>query len=90
MGVTTGGDTALPFSRVDGKREGATSGRVAGTYLHGLFASDRFRHAFLNGHAALGVQYEAGIESALDALATQLERHLDLDQLLSFASPVGR
>ena len=59
-----------------------------GTYLHGLFAADGFRRAFL---AALGApvrrsrSYEAGIETTLDALAAHLEAHLDLDALLALA-----
>jgi len=88
MGVTTGGDTALPFSRVEGRREGATSGKVAGTYLHGIFASDQFRYAFLDGRGAPGVRYEAGVEQALDAIAAAVQRYVDLDQLLGFAATV--
>ena len=69
--------------------EGAISanGRVMGAYLHGVFASDRFRAAFLAelGVAAGGVAYEAVVDETLDALADHLERHLDLDALLAIA-----
>jgi adenosylcobyric acid synthase len=73
-----------------GRPEGAVSadGRVMGCYLHGLFAADGFRHAFLNRlrtRATSGVAYEAGIERTLDALAEHLETHLDLDALLEAA-----
>ena len=50
MGVTEGPDGARPFARLaDGTPEGAVSadGRVIGTYVHGLFADDRQRSAWL-------------------------------------------
>ena len=50
MGVTRGADCARPFARLaDGSPEGAVSadGRVIGTYIHGLFADDRQRSAWL-------------------------------------------
>ena len=45
IGRTEGADRARPFAFVDGAPEGAISadGRVQGSYLHGLFASDAFR-----------------------------------------------
>jgi adenosylcobyric acid synthase len=88
--VTAGADCRRPFAVVAGADEGAVSadGRVMGTYLHGLFAADGFRRAFL---AALGAKpdpaqdYEAGIEQSLDGLARHLETHLDLDALLALS-----
>ena len=50
MGVTDGPDCARPFARLaDGSPDGAMSadGRVIGTYVHGLFADDRQRAAWL-------------------------------------------
>ena len=55
MGVTEGPDRARPFARLaDGSPEGAISadGRVIGTYIHGLFADDRQRAAWLARFAA--------------------------------------
>jgi len=85
MGVTSGPDTAHPFATVDGHSDGAVSGNVGGTYMHGIFASDAFRHAFLHSAADLSVNYEADVDATLDAFAEHLERHLDLDHLVSFA-----
>ena len=63
------------------------TGRVTGTYVHGLFADDRQRAAWLARFAAgaPALDYEAGVESALDALAAHVATHLDLDRLLSLA-----
>ena len=91
IGHTAGPDSEHPFLEIDGHREGAVSptGRVAGCYLHGLFASDPWRRRFLvelgaRGDPALG--YDASIEIILDRLAAHLETHLDLDQLWRFAN----
>ena len=64
---------------------------VAGCYLHGLFASDPFRRAFLArlGAAAGVVAYDQMIERVLDGFADHLERHLDLAALLAAARPPG-
>jgi adenosylcobyric acid synthase len=69
--------------------EGALSadGRIMGSYLHGMFAEDGFRRAFLAG---FGVQsgaqsYGAVVQQTLDALADHLEAHLDVPGLLALA-----
>jgi adenosylcobyric acid synthase len=89
IGQTEGADTARPFAFVDGAAEGAVSrdGRVYGSYLHGLFASDAFRGAFLArlGIEASGERYRGKVESALDALADHIEAHLDVEGLLALA-----
>lgn len=89
LGETTGPDRARPFAHVAGQAEGARSpdGRVEGTYLHGAFTSDGFRAAYLKGLglAPSGVNYAAGVEAALEALADHLEQHMDLDQALRLA-----
>jgi adenosylcobyric acid synthase len=91
LGMTTGTGLARPMLDLDGRPDGAVSadGRVAGCYLHGLFASDPFRRAFLArlGAAAGAVAYEQMIERVLDGLADHLERHLDLAALLAAARP---
>jgi adenosylcobyric acid synthase len=90
MGVTDGPDRLRPFGRLaDGSLEGAMAadGRVLGTYIHGLFADDRQRAAWLARLAAgpTTIAYEAVVEQTLDALAAHLAEHLDLDRLLKLA-----
>jgi adenosylcobyric acid synthase len=90
MGVTRGPDCARPFARLaDGSPEGAMSadGRVIGTYIHGLFADDRQRSAWL---ARLGagrsvVAYDALVDDTLDRLAAHIAAHVDLEALLSLS-----
>nr|WP_247838593.1 hypothetical protein [Bradyrhizobium sp. 200] len=69
--------------------EGAVSsdGRVYGSYLHGLFASDSFRKTFLAqlNIPATDQQYRARVDSALDSLADYIDTHLDVEGLLSLA-----
>jgi len=90
VGDTTGPDAGRPLVRLaDGRPDGAVSadGRVAGTYVHGLFADDVQRAAWLArlGAAPSGVAYEAGIEAVLEALADHLEAHVACDRLLDLA-----
>jgi adenosylcobyric acid synthase len=90
VGVTEGPDAEQPFLSIGNRPDGAISadGRVMGCYVHGLFAADDFRHAFLNtlrARAESGVAYERGVEQALDDLAAHLERHANLDHMLEIA-----
>ena len=95
VGVTTGPGLARPLLELEnGRPEGAVSadGQVGGCYLHGLFASDAFRAAFLGSlraRADSGLAYEAQVEATLDALAAHLEAHLDLGRLLAIARAGG-
>jgi adenosylcobyric acid synthase len=90
MGVTDGPDRARPFARLaGGAAEGAvsTNSRVIGTYIHGLFADDRQRSAWLERFAAGGasIAYDALIEATLDKLAAHLAAHVAIDRLLKIA-----
>jgi adenosylcobyric acid synthase len=88
LGRTDGPDCARPMLAIDGRLDGAASadGRMQGTYVHGLFASDAFRHAFLAGFGRTSqLAYEAGIEATLDALADHCERHLDVGRIIEIA-----
>ncbi len=91
LGETTGRGLLRPMLRLASRDEGAVSadGRVAGCYLHGLFASDGFRRSFLAGlgAAAGAVAYRHLVETTLDALADHLEQSLDLSALLAAARP---
>jgi adenosylcobyric acid synthase len=90
MGLTNGADRARAFARLaDGTSEGAMSpdGRVIGTYIHGLFADDRQRSAWLCrlGAGEAQVDYDGQVEETLDRLADHLAAHIDLDKALSLA-----
>ncbi len=89
IGRTDGPDRARPFAHVGGAAEGASdpSGRVQGSYLHGMFRDDAFRAAWLGqfGVAAAGQSYSDGVEATLDALAAHMEAHLDVEGLLKLA-----
>ena len=90
MGRTEGPDCARPLLRfADGRPEGAVSrdGKIAGTYVHGFFNDDAQRRYWLErlGGRASDLAYDAKIEDVLDGLASHLEKHLDLDLLLSLA-----
>ena len=90
VGVTVGPGGERPLVRfAGGATDGARSSddRVAGCYVHGLFADDRQRSAWLRrlGGPASPLAYEAGVERALDGLAGHLERHLDIAALLRLA-----
>ena len=90
MGETEGPDRARPMFTLAGRSDGATSqdGRVRGCYLHGLFADDGYRAAFLGrlkARRTSGVAYDRGVDAALDGIAAALEDCLDLDRLLEIA-----
>ena len=90
VGITSGPGTQCPVFRFeDGRLDGAASadGRVAGAYVHGLFADDRQRRALVAslGGAASDFSYDAMIDATLDALAEHLAAHIDLDRLISLA-----
>jgi adenosylcobyric acid synthase len=90
VGRTAGPGSQLPMLRfADGRDDGAmaASGRVAGCYVHGLFASDAYRARLLQqiGAGASGFRYEHDVDATLDALATHLEAHVDCDRILELA-----
>lgn len=91
MGKTEGQDCARPLLNLGGKDDGAvnSSHRVSGCYLHGIFASDAFRSAYLGTlGAGSTVMFEDQIEETLDALAEHIEAYFDLDALLAAAAEV--
>jgi len=93
LGRTTGPDTIRPLIALNGRGDGAISadGRVEGTYLHGLFDSDSFRHAWLAslGQAPSSLAFGAQVDDALDEIATILETSLKIETLLALAEAPG-
>jgi adenosylcobyric acid synthase len=90
VGCTTGGSCANPLLHfADGRKEGAVSGsgRIAGCYVHGLFAEDRQRDHWLRRVASQpsALVYETDVEATLDRLADHIERHIDCTRLLGLA-----
>src|SRR6185437_1332172 len=78
IGRTDGPGTARAMLRLGARTDGAVSpdGRIAGCHLHGLFAGDAFRRAFLarlGGAGDASLVYERRVEATLDALAAHLE-----------------
>lgn len=77
--------------------DGAISreGNAMGTYLHGLFDDDDFRHAFLQAarlHCGLGrtselVRVSATREERINRLATHVRRALDMNLIYSLLAP---
>jgi adenosylcobyric acid synthase len=89
MGVSIGEALEAPLLRLDnGRSDGAVSGdgRVAGTYLHGLFdhpeaCDSLLRWAGLRANAP-AADHRQALEGHIDRLADNLEQHLRLELLL--------
>jgi adenosylcobyric acid synthase len=95
LGATSGPDRARPLLVLDDRPEGAVSadGRVEGCYIHGLFASDAWRRAWIDrlrdargmGPGQGGASFDAEIDRTLDRLADHLAASLDLERILEIA-----
>jgi len=100
VGATLYDNGALPLGEIE--REGATetipdgaaseSRRVFGTYVHGFFDCDDFRHEFIRaGRVAVGlapairwVNSHAERDARIDRLANHLRKALDINLLKSW------
>ncbi|MEM7081109.1 MAG: cobyric acid synthase [Pseudomonadota bacterium] len=94
VGDTHGPDCDRPLFQIHSHFDGATSkdGRIAGTYVHGMFTNDQYREYWLKNVGATSFrayEYAAAVETALDALADHVEAALDIDALFAAAKPVS-
>ncbi|WP_205664620.1 cobyric acid synthase [Ammonifex thiophilus] len=87
-GITFPASKVTPLFAASGEEEGAWRENVAGTYLHDLFVSDRFRRAFLDAlrrqrglppRSFPTLAYRQHRERCLDRLAELLREHLRLE-----------
>ncbi|MBX5462360.1 MAG: cobyric acid synthase CobQ, partial [Steroidobacteraceae bacterium] len=74
----------------DGMPDGVITadGRIAGCYVHGLFDRAEQRAAWLSrlGASSDGVQHSARVEAALDELASELEKVVNVSCVLEIAT----
>ena len=86
IGETTGPDCSRPTATINGVSDGAisTDGLVHGTYLHGYFDNGKFRKEWLNsvGIEASGEDQIVRVSEALDNIAFELEKLIDIDGML--------
>ena len=94
IGKTTGSDCDRPIISLvkDGKVkfDGASThdGRIMGSYVHGIFASNSFRSAFLRNFGLKkenSIDFNWEVESTLDKLADHLEKYINVKSLFELA-----
>ncbi|MCY3539186.1 MAG: cobyric acid synthase [bacterium] len=89
-GRSSGPDLARPLLHLASGPDGGQSpdGRIGGVQVHGLFANDRYRRAWLTRLGAQSdqyLEYETRVEAALDELASALEEAIDVEALFQKA-----
>lgn len=90
IGKTSGLGLDSPMLDLPAGPDGAVTadGRIQGCYVHGLFASDGFRRAFLQRLGATrtaNTSYDSVVDATLNKLGDHMEQHCDLDALLRIA-----
>jgi adenosylcobyric acid synthase len=90
VGLTSGAGLASPMLAFDGGgADGAVTadGRIAGCYVHGLFARPEARAALLSpfGVTSNGTDHAAVVDAALDEIAEVLERSFDIAAMARLA-----
>jgi adenosylcobyric acid synthase len=89
IGETNGPDCLNEWLKVPHRNISASdsSGQILGCYMHGLFASDAFRSAFLTslGSASSVSNFSRLVDDTLDDLAVFITKHIDLETLKSLA-----
>ncbi|MEE9272999.1 MAG: cobyric acid synthase [Robiginitomaculum sp.] len=100
VGETTGADTLRPFLFLENtlkdsvRKDGARNpnGNIEGSYVHGLFASNEFRTAWLErmkAGASSRLDYEVSVDKALEDFADGLEAALDIEAIFASAQTTG-
>ncbi len=103
MGQTTRGKGVSPFLEVKSPQDAAfhpegamtADGRVAGTYVHGLFDEPVFRRHLLNslrdrrGWNPLSPSQHPSLDQRLDRWADFVESHVDLPKLMAMIDRVS-
>jgi adenosylcobyric acid synthase len=95
VGQTLYADQAEPFATLSsGELDGSVSadGRILGTYLHGIFDEDGFRHQFVTAARAFHQLASPSVlnswnlqrQESLDRLARRVSESLDMERIFSW------
>ena len=87
LGETIGPDCKKPFSKIEGRYEGAISkdGLVMGSYVHGMFKNNQFRSFFLKKNFGIesNYNYDKNLDLALDEFSNLISKNIQVQKLLN-------